>query len=466
MQARSELPEHWQRGFAWIEQQLGGRLTRWESQDRWRPAWFFELERNGATVPLYWRGARTGIHRDTGPLAREGRVLEVLERGGIPVPHPYGVCEDPPGLLLGQLPGSFNLASEPDPALRRQTLDHYLELLVAMHAIDPKEFVEAGVRMPKDPVESCLGDLPGFEREYRRTKQRPDPMIEFAVDWCRRNVPRDRTRISFVHCDSGQFLFENGRVTGLIDFEISYLGDPLADLAGLRSRQLSEPLGDMRYVMQRYGELAGEPVDTRIVDYHTLRFGLTNPLGLAAVLAKPIDAMNYVQYLAWYVVYSRCPLEVLAHMLGIELELPTLPDPAPTYSHNAATHLVEVLARQRAAASGADEYEVDRLYRVAQYLERSDQYRPALESDDLDEATDLLGHRPATRADADAELERLVLEHNTGGELDEPLLRFFHRRLCREEALLEPTLRELEGARIEPIEPIAPTDLDPTSQTS
>ena len=379
-------------------------------------------------------------------------VLEVLERNGIPVPHPYGVCEDPPGLLLGRLPGTFNLGTEPDAALRQETLDHYLEILGAMHGIDPGEFADAGMRMPKDGVESCLGDLPGFEREYRRAKQRPDPMIEFAVDWCRRNVPRDRPRVTFVHCDSGQFLFEGGRVTGLIDFEISYLGDPAADLAGMRSRQLSEPLGDMRSVVQRYGELSGEPVDTRAVDYHTVRFGLSNPLGLANVLAKPVSAMNYVQYLAWYVVYSRCPLEVMAHMLGVELEAPALPEPAPSFAHPAAPHLVEVLGAQRETGSEEDAYDSDRLYRVAQYLERSDQYRPALESDDLDEATVLLGHRPASRPEADAALERLVLERNTEGALDAELLRFFHRRLCREESLLEPTLRELAGARIEPID--------------
>jgi aminoglycoside phosphotransferase (APT) family kinase protein len=448
----ADLPSRWQRGFAWIERQLGGRLVRWESQDRWRPAWFLELERDGETLPLYWRGARQEFHRDTGPLEREGRILEVLERNGIPVPHAYGVCQDPPGLLLERLPGTFNLATEPDPELRRSTLDHYLEILVAMHAIEPAQFADAGLRMPKDGAESCLGDLPSFEREYRRAKKRPDPMIEFAVAWCRRNVPRDRRRVSFVHCDSGQFLFEKGRVTGLIDFELAYLGDPAADLAGLRSRQLSEPLGDLRYAIGRYGELAGEPVDPRAVDYHTVRFGLSNPLGLAAVLAEPVPAMNYVQYLAWYVVYSRCLLEVMAGMVGSELEEPVVPDPAPTFSRTAATHLVDVLATRLGHASGPEAYEADRLHRVAQYLERSDEYRAALESDDLDEAADLLGRRPATRADADAALERLVIEGNANGEIDAELLRFFHRRLRREEVLLAPTLRELAGARIEPID--------------
>lgn len=449
---RSELSPEWRRGFEWVERQLGGQVTRWEAQDRWRPAWFLELERGGETIPLYWRGARAEFHRTTKPLEREGAVLEVLERNGIPVPHPYGVCSDPPGLLLSRLPGDFNLGTEPSPEKRAQTLEHYLELLAATHAIDPAEFVAAGMRMPASGTDSCLGDLPSFEREYRRNRKRPDPMIEFAVGWVHRNVPQDRTKVRFVHCDSGQFLFEDGRVTGLIDFEISYLGDPAADLAGMRSRQLSEPLGDMKRAVQRYGEIVGETIDTRAVDYHTIRFGLSNPLSLAPILAAPVNTMNYVQYLAWYVVYSRCPLEVMGHTLGVDLERPDLPESSPTGSHTAASHLVDVLGERREAASASDAYDADRLYRVAQFLERSDRYRPALESDNLDDVEALLGRRPQTWQAADEELEAFVVEQNANGERDAELLRLFHRRLCREESLLEPTLRELKDARIDPID--------------
>jgi len=452
--ARAALPEHWKRAFKWVEERMGGRIQRFESQGRWRPAWFFELECDGEQRGAYWRGARGEFHHSTGPLLREGKVLDVLEANGIPVPHSYGVCEDPPGLLLARLPGTFNLATERDEKLRAQTLEHYLELLARTHAIDPKDFEAIGMRRPKDGVESCFGELPSFERTYRKMKNRPDPVIEFQVGWVKRNVPRDRERVSFVCCDSGQFMFDKGRVTGLIDFELAYLGDPAADLAGLRSRQLSEPLGDLRYAMKRYGELAGEEVDTRAVDYHTIRFALTNPLSLAPVIAKPVPDMNYIQYLIWYVVYSRCPLEVMAHSLGVELEAPQLPGERPSVSHTASQHLVDVLGRQLdAAGEDRDEsYEVDRLYRVAQYLERSDAFRSDLESDDLAEVAELLGHRPATWQAADAALEDFVLHQNAEGERDEELLRYCYRRLCREESLLEPTLRELEGARMDPID--------------
>ena len=165
---RDELAPHWQRAFAWVEKTVGGELTHWASQGRWRPAWFLDVTRPGGEhVPLYWRGARSEFHGDTGPLLREQQVIEVLARHGIPVPHPYGLCEDPPGLLLHRMPGTFNLATEPDEAKRRAALDHYLELLARIHAIPVEEFEAIGLRRPADGARSCLGEMPHFERGYR-----------------------------------------------------------------------------------------------------------------------------------------------------------------------------------------------------------------------------------------------------------------------------------------------------------
>lgn len=449
-QDRNALPAEWQRGFAWAEKTVGGRLVRFEGQPRWRPAWFLDIERNGETLPLYWRGARREWGSDTSSLALEMRVMEIFEKHGIRVPHPYGLCEDPPGLLMQACPGI-----PPDrrkAASEREWLavmDDYLEQLARAHAIDPAEFEAAGFRRPPDSERSCLGETPHFERSYRQAKTAPDPLLEFMLRWVHRNVPRDRERMALVVCDSGQFLWEKGRVTALHDFELAYIGDPAADLAGLRTRDLSEPLGDLGRHMRRYAELTGEELDFGAIDYHTIRFALTTPLTLAHLCADPTPQANYVQYLAWYVVYARCPLEVLAHREGIALEPPSLPPPAPSRRASAFGHLQALLDPKRAGDDAERRYELDRAWRVAQYLERVDAYGAALESDDLDDLAPILGRRPASWAEADAALEALVLE--AGPERDAELTRYFHRRLLREEALLQPSLRELEGARMPPL---------------
>ncbi|MEM9174182.1 MAG: phosphotransferase [Myxococcota bacterium] len=450
-ETRAALPADWQRAFAWAEERLGGRVVAWASQPRWRPACFFELEReNGEILPLYWRGARGEFHTSTKPLEREGAVIDVFERHGIPVPHAYGVCSDPPGLLLEKIPGRFGLASATDEAHRTEVLDAYLSALAKIHAIPIEAFESIGYRRPVDAEASCLGETLGFERSYRAGKTVPDPMLEFQLAWVKRNVPKDRDALSFLVCDSGQFMFDDAGLTGLLDFELAYIGDYAADLAGFRTRDLTEPFGaPLGDVMRRYGELSGREVDLAVVDYHTVRFALLNPLSVAHQVTKPDPAANYVQYLGWYVCYGRCGLEVMADMTGTELDPPSLPDERPSRRSPAIGQLVELLDPAEAGEDGEAAYQRDRLQRTAVYLDRSDRYGAALEADDLDDAAALLGTRPSTWQEADAALEALVLA--SGPERDADFMRFFHRRLAREESLLDPVLREQRGAALPPL---------------
>src|SRR5262249_5226658 len=151
---------------------------------------------------------------------------------------------------------------------RRAVLDHYLELLARMHAIDVAAFEAIGLARPATAEQRSLLDFDVWERAYRKRKQRPEPAIEYLIGWIRRSVPRDRTRVSFVGADAGQFLFDAGRVTAVIDLELATLGDPAADLGGLRGRDLSEPLGDLARGLRTYERFAGEPIDRDAVDFH------------------------------------------------------------------------------------------------------------------------------------------------------------------------------------------------------
>jgi len=48
--------EPWSRLFAWIESELGGCVVDYERQERWRPAFFVDFEREGESLPLYMDG--------------------------------------------------------------------------------------------------------------------------------------------------------------------------------------------------------------------------------------------------------------------------------------------------------------------------------------------------------------------------------------------------------------------------
>jgi hypothetical protein len=436
----------WSRAFAWIENEVGGRITRFERQPRWRPAFFIELERGSERLRLYLRGARAEIPNGDAALHHEMRVLQQLEAGGIPVPHVHGMCPEPVGIVMDWSPGRANLATADDDAQRHAVLNDYIEILARMHALPVGPFEDQGMSRPVTNEELGYCDLARWRETYLRSKRRPEPLIEFVLGWLDRNVPRGRSRVSILAADAGQFLFEGNHVTALLDLELACLGDPAADLGGMRGRDLSEPLGDLPPAFERYFELTGETIPKDVIDYHTVRFNLNTPLAVAGIVANPPASIDLVQYLGWYWVWSRACLEVIAH--GMQLPLEPLPSPEARTTPYAGAHDA-LAARLEAAGQGGDyaAYEIDAAYRTAEYLRRAERYGPAQQEQAQDDIGALLDKPMRDWAAADQALEDFV--KRAGPERDAELVALLHRRTLRHEFLLQPVLRELEGASIQ-----------------
>ncbi|MHA7839033.1 MAG: phosphotransferase, partial [bacterium] len=337
-----------------------------------------------------------------------------------------------------------NLATAGSEEERVSVLNHYMDLLADLHSIDPKRFEEIGIERPEGAETLGFMDLDRWEKAYRDSKKRPEPLIEFVTAWLRRNVPRDREEVSCLAVDSGQFLFENGRVTSFIDLELACLGDPAADLAAMRGRDMAEPLGNLAPAFERYFEKTGKRIPKSVIDYHTIRFNLYTPYTCAPLVADPPLTVDLVQYLGWYWVWSRVSIEVMADGLGLELPRPQIPEPTRTPHGSAHDLLVEKLAELRSAQDGFLAYELDTAWRNASYLRRVESMWPEMAAEEAAEIDALLG-RVTRPVDREAELETFVLEH--GAEREAELLAFFQKRCLRQEALMQPVMRELQGAR-------------------
>ena len=445
------LSPEWRRAFDWVEQTTGGKVVRAERQVRWRPAWFLDVEKDGELLPLFWRGDRglEGIN-SVYNAEYEAAFYPILEKHGLPVPHLHGLCRDPLGQLIDRMPGRHNLGTTKDKTEQASVLAHYMELLAQIHAIDPAEFERVGLKRPGTPREIALGDFDLWESEYRKAKRCPNPTIEFLIQWCRRNAP-ERDEVSLALSDAGQFLFDKGRVTAVLDLEMGFLGDPLADLAALRTRDLGEPLGDLAAGFRHYEKVSGRRVDPDVLRYHTVRFNLYTPLTTAHLVADPPPELDWALYQAWQVVWGRASLQGIAELMGIEVASPPLPAPAVTRRSAAVNSLVTLLG---SPAEGGEEsefqrYDRDRALRTALTLQRADQLGPAFEAEDQDQVSALLGRRPGNWEETEAALEGFVLA--AGPDQDEALLRFFLQRNHREYELHRPALRELEDASMQPL---------------
>ncbi len=170
---------------------------------------------------------------------REFRVMGALHGTSVPVAQPYHLCTDDAVVgsmfyLMEYVPGRVFW----DPALpgiepreRAAIYDAMNAVLAALHGIE----VEA----------AGLGDYgrPGsyFERQFARwSKQyqasRTDPIaaMDTLGSWLAAHLPPDDGRVSLVH---GDFRLDNlifhssePRVLAVVDWELSTLGHPLADL--------------------------------------------------------------------------------------------------------------------------------------------------------------------------------------------------------------------------------------------
>ena len=411
---------------------------------RWRPAFDVDVERDGEIVPIHFRGERpqVGLY----PIAHECRAFQVLEQEGVLVPHVYAYCEDPAGIVMERAPGRPNLATAESESERAAVLEEFVQNLVKMHAIDPAVFEAVGFKRPSDAGELAWGDFPRWQQQFERTQLAPDPTIAFTIEWLRRNLP-ERNEITYVQGDAGQFIFDQGHLTAVLDLELSHLGDPANDLGALFCRDLSEPLGPLQPAIERYSELSGREMDPHVVNWHAVRFGICTPLSTAARLYDP-SPEEPVQFIGWYHVYARMPIEVMAHEAGVELEEPPLPESDPQRQAPGFGALAKLLAKAKGADDFAD-YQIATAARLGQYLRAGRMLWPVPRG----------GRSRRRRArssdarcrdwqEADAALEaHTSWKHRSNEEAD--ILRYLYRRHQRQIAILDPVLKEMRGARVQ-----------------
>jgi aminoglycoside phosphotransferase (APT) family kinase protein len=418
---------------AWLEDHIGP-VASIRRQPRWRPVWFADVDRHGEVLELCVRGDRTDMPLIF-PLDHEMRFQALLHDRGIPTARVYGWIDRPTAYVMDRVPGRNDFRGVSDTE-RRSVVDDYIQVLARLHALDVGEFVTAGI-VSSPPSESGLVGIRAYERVYRSTKRRPDPFMEFCLGWLRRNPPASRGRRAPVVWDSGQFHHRGGKIAAVLDLEIGHIGDPMMDLAGWRMRDTIVGYGDFDRLYDRYAELTGQPVDLDAIQIHHFAFTLTNQLALGAATKDPTPESDMMTNLQWCCETNLFATEALAEMLGIEL--PTVYTPEPTTSRASAGHAH--LVRRLRTLQVDDEYVSYQLrgaFRLARHLERSQEIGSAVEEADLDDLHGLLGRRPTSWQEGDAELEGFVLADAGDGRHDEDLVQLFHRRNLRAQMLLGP----------------------------
>ncbi|MEM7412817.1 MAG: phosphotransferase family protein [Myxococcota bacterium] len=444
----------------WIEDLLGGRVTSCDRQgDRrsgGRPAYFVEVETPGGEAKrLYARMSRGMGSGGPFSLSAEHAVLQELHAAGIAVPEPLGLCPDPECLLLECLPGDFDYAAIDDEA-RRDAIDRaFVAEIAKVHALDVGRFESRGLRAPKTQDEFALNDLAHWEKAFQYGAKRPVPLVRFALRWLHGHVPAMPERAVLIQGDTGpgQFLFEGGALTGIIDWEFAHLGDPMLDLAQIRTRDWYNPGADLKKWFAYYAEYSGLPVDLPRLRYYTVKAMLITPLALAGPVHSMHPSLDHAEWYAQDVSYQRGVAEALAEAAGIELE-PYAPEEPPASLRAPVFEILEHELENAIPGMVEDafhSYRVGLTRRLATYARNIERLGPAFEAAELKEMGALLGQRPADVATGNAQLEEFVESPSLSDHQEERLVRYFHRHAVREERLMQGALGAGEHAVRQPI---------------
>jgi aminoglycoside phosphotransferase (APT) family kinase protein len=418
----------------WITEHVGA-VVSFERQQRWRPAWFVVARRAGQLVRLYVRGNREGFSGMD--VSREASILRIMEARSIPVPHVHGEIDGGTAVVMDWLPGEPNLLSAADPDEVDAVMDSYVDALAAAHSIEPNAFASLEMSVPEGPEAIALDYFEQFVARYRDSKRRPEPLLEFGIKWLRRNVPRHRDEARFVLGDTGQFMHKDRRITGILDVELAHIGDVCHDLAGIRLRSATEPMGDLGRVFAQYQNVSGQSLDVEAIEYHTAKFALCTPLGLVTVLHLDLVLPEILQYVEWFHQLSLHAIESIARQAQVPLEPIVLPEPE-SGDYSAITGGLPSMIEALQAQPGHTQYQRQTVALVARFCERASDYRRVIAAADLDDIAALLGARPTDKSAGDVLLEDFI--RNAGPKNDPALINLLHRRVMRQMLMLEPVL--------------------------
>ena len=229
-------------------------------------------------------------------MGREHRIISALAPSPVPVPATVGFEEDPtvtgaPFYVMEHVDGV--VIRDADAARRHLTAgtravaaDHLVDVLVALHAVDPDE-VGLGELARRDAY--VARQLRRWHGQLQKGRSRELPLLDEVHDRLAADVPEQRS-VAIVH---GDYRLDNlildpatGQVAAVLDWELTTLGDPLADIGLLlvywsQPADATIPLGDAptlvdgfpdrQAIGDRYARRSGR--DLSEVDYY-VAFGL------------------------------------------------------------------------------------------------------------------------------------------------------------------------------------------------
>lgn len=175
-------------------------------------------------------------------VEREFRVQKALAGSDVPVARMHVLCEDDAVIgsafyVMEDVPGrTFN-----DPALpglergdRRAVQEEMARVLAAIHSVD---IAAAGLSDYGPEGNYYRRQIDRWTKQYRASETARIEAMEALIAWLDASVPEDDGQRTLVHgdfrIDNMLFALDGPRCVAVLDWELSTIGHPYADLAAV-----------------------------------------------------------------------------------------------------------------------------------------------------------------------------------------------------------------------------------------
>ena len=272
-------------------------------------------------------------------LEQEYELYEVLGNLAVATPKVYGKCTNPDNPLGGVFFVMDRLTGEAPNVWRasdREKLEENwrtsrglaTDVVSMLAAIHQTNVALLGGFVKKLTFEQVVAS---WKKSYEEVRMVRDPVVDEAYEWVLERIP-EPVGEHLVHGDYriGNCLVDQGHVTGILDWELAYLGDPRFDLgylalaysAGKLFKSGSELMGafaDRQWFWDRYTTLTGSPVDPDVVQ----TFSVLSALMLVANLSSGMHTFARRGAKDLRMLWGRLPIMSIRQDLAHLMEWPS-----------------------------------------------------------------------------------------------------------------------------------------------
>lgn len=240
-----------------------------------RTGWRMRLDGgDGTTQDVYVRvgNGSAGAVARMYDVAREAGIVRDVATAGVPAPAVMAVSKSMPLAVMEFIHGTSEFDRLHAVRARRGVERQYLAALRQLHGLDVRQVTSLA-----DGAADSIGDATARDLEVWRQLSsadgvNADPLVHLAEQWLSRNVSAADEPARIVHGDAGpgNFMFHNGRLAALVDWELAHVGDPVEDLGWILLRAGDAPLDELRTWVALFARVSRLKLSAEALQFHRI----------------------------------------------------------------------------------------------------------------------------------------------------------------------------------------------------